>query len=189
MRREAPHQGADRHLRFHARERHPGAGMNAGAEREVPVGMPANVETVRVGKLRGIAVGGADADMDVGAARHRDAAEHGVRGGAAVAELVRALHAQELLHRGLDQFGICAQVAHGVGIADQEIDAIADEIGRGLVPGVENEDAIVQELELAQVILRSAGRRTSSLAAISLDRISPSSRLCSRMRRSTRSRR
>ncbi len=121
--------------------------------------MPANVETVRIGKLRGIAVGGADADMDEGAARHGDAAEHRVRRRATVAELVRAFHAQELLHRGLDQFGIGAQIAHGVGIADQEIDAIADEIGRGLVSGVENEDAVVQELELGQVLFRPAARR------------------------------
>ena len=73
-------------------------------EGEVAVGIAADIEPVRVGELRRIAVGGADADVNVGSLRHGDAAEHGVRRRTAVAELVRAFHAQELLDRGFDQF-------------------------------------------------------------------------------------
>ena len=50
------------------------------------------------------------------------------------------------------------QVAHGVGMADKEIDPVADGICRGLMAGIENEDAVVDQLELAQAIVRVAER-------------------------------
>src|SRR6185437_1391797 len=66
------------------------------AERQVTVRLATQVETLRIDKLRGIAVAGADADMDIGSRRHGDAAKRRVLGGAAVAELVGAFQAQEL---------------------------------------------------------------------------------------------
>ena len=45
--------------------------------------------------------------------------------------------------------GCAAQIAQRVGMAEQEIDAVADQVGRGLVAGVEQEDAVVQQLGLA----------------------------------------
>src|SRR5262249_44684009 len=111
----------DRNLPFHAGERQAGAGMDAGAEREMPVRPARRLEPVGIGKLRRIAVGGADADVHVGASWHRDPAERGVAGGAAVAELVRAFHAEEFLHRARDQAGRGAQLALRVGMADQQI--------------------------------------------------------------------
>ena len=114
--------------------------------------------------------------MHIAAGWHRDAAEPRVLDGAPVAELVRALHAQELLDRGLDGLRMLAQIAHRVGMADEQVDAIADQIGRRLVPGIEQKDAIVQELELAKP-LAGARRREKSLASISVERISAGS-LC-----------
>ncbi len=38
---------------------------------------------------------------------------------------------------------------------DQQIDAVADEIGRRLVAGIEQEDAVVQQLDLAQALARA----------------------------------
>src|SRR5437588_11489572 len=58
-RSETADERADRHLRLHAGERHTGAGMDAGTEGEMAVGMAADVEPIGIGKLRGIAVGGA----------------------------------------------------------------------------------------------------------------------------------
>src|SRR6266702_6613547 len=80
-----------RHCAFEPRQRHPGALMRAGAESEVAVRRAADVEVFGVGKLRGIAVGGADAQRDRRARRHRDAAEFDSLHGHAVAELVGAL--------------------------------------------------------------------------------------------------
>ena len=86
-------------------------------EGEVAVRLPADIEAVRVGELIGIAVGGADADMHVGPRCDVDAAERRVDCGPAVAELVRAFHAQKLLDRRFDEIGVLAQVAHGFRMA------------------------------------------------------------------------
>ena len=80
-------------------------------------------------------------------------------GGPAVAELVRAFHPQEFLDGGVDRFGMFGQIAHRVRMAQQQIDAVADQVGRGLVAGVEQEDAIVQKLRLRQPVVLVAARR------------------------------
>jgi hypothetical protein len=72
--------------------------------------------------------------------------------------LVRALEAEELLHRAPDEAGIHLQLAERLRVAEQEIDPVANQVGGGLVPGVEDEDAVVQELELAQPLSRSVAR-------------------------------
>src|SRR5437660_12722689 len=76
---------ADRHLRLHAGERHASAGMDAGREGEMPVGLAADVETIRIFELRRVAVGGADADMNIAAGRNLHAAEAGVARRASIA--------------------------------------------------------------------------------------------------------
>ena len=110
-------------------------------------GSPSDIEAIRIGKLRRVAIGGADADVHVGSGGHGDAAERGIFGRSAVAELVRAFHAQKFFDRRFDCLRMAAQVAHDVGMADEKIDPIADQIGRRLVPGVEQKNAIVDELE------------------------------------------
>src|SRR5258708_36378067 len=92
---KAAHEFHDRHLRFHARERHPRAGMDAGGEGQVAIRLAAQMETLGIEELRGVAVRGADADMDIRPRRHGDAAQLRSLGGAADAERVRALLAQE----------------------------------------------------------------------------------------------
>src|SRR5579883_1455223 len=94
--RKALDELPDRHHRLHARERQAGAGVDAGAEGQMPVRMTAQIEPVGIGELQGIAVGGADADVHIGAGGHRHARERRVPGGPAVAELVRAFHAKKL---------------------------------------------------------------------------------------------
>src|SRR6185312_2187911 len=153
---ESAHELPDRDLRFHAGERHAGASMDARGEGEMTVRLAPQVEPFRVDELRGIAVGGANADMDIGARGHVDAAERGVLGGTAVAELIRALHAQKLLDRRVDERGIVAQFVHRLRMPKQQVDAVADEVRRRLVAGVEQEDAIVQQLDLAQALARAA---------------------------------
>jgi hypothetical protein len=107
-RRKARDQLADRDARFHARERHARASMDAGTEGEMPVRLATYVKPVGIGELCGIAIGSADRDMHIGAGLHWRAAERGVVRRAAVAELVRALHAQEFFDCGIDQLGMRA---------------------------------------------------------------------------------
>src|SRR5882757_1570589 len=92
--REACQETRNRDRAFEPRQRHARALMRAGAEGEVAVRCARDVEVFRVGELRGVAVGGADAQRDQGAGRHPDATELDILDRHAVAELVRALVAQ-----------------------------------------------------------------------------------------------
>ena len=75
-----------------------------------------------------------------------------VPGGATVSQLVGAFHAQKFLDRRVDQLGMLRKVVPGLGMPQQKIDAVADEVGRGLVAGIEQKDAIVNELEFRQPV-------------------------------------
>jgi hypothetical protein len=77
--------------------------MHARAEGEVAVGLAAGIEAVGLGELRRVAVGRADADMDVGAGRQPFAADLELSRKPSVAELVGALEAQAFLDAGLEQ--------------------------------------------------------------------------------------
>ena len=96
----------------------------------------------------GIAVGGADAERHRacrGAARRRRSRRAGRRD--AVAELVRALEAQELLDRACAiSAGSASSRALCSGQSSRHASAVADQVGRRLVAGVEQEDAVVQQL-------------------------------------------
>ena len=100
-----------------------------------------------LGELVGVAVGGADAERDEGAGRHGDAADLGRRRADAIAELVGALEAQEFLHRrcGSDA-GSRDQPRPLLRPLQQRDQAVADQVGGGLVAGVEDEDEVVQQL-------------------------------------------
>src|SRR5207244_12830432 len=87
---------------------HPGAGVDARDEREMAVRRAPDVETVRVRELRRVTVGGPDPERDERSRVHRDAPEHRVAYGAPIAELVRALEAEELLDGGRYQAGLGA---------------------------------------------------------------------------------
>src|SRR5688500_13458607 len=65
---EALHKPADGDRSLHARQHGAQAHVDSRAEGEVAVGLAARIEAVGLGELCRVAVGGADADMDVGAA-------------------------------------------------------------------------------------------------------------------------
>ncbi len=106
-----------------------------------------------IGELCGIAVGGADAQRHRRARRHRDAAEFDRLDGHAVAELVRAFEAQNSSTAVLISAGSPISRCFCGRIARQRHQPVADQIGGGLVAGVEQEDAVVQ-----QFLRRSAAR-------------------------------
>ena len=68
----------------------------------------------------------------------------------AVAELVGALEAQQLLDRAADQPRLGDQARLLLGPFEQRVEAVADQVGRGLVAGVEDEDDVVQQLALGE---------------------------------------
>ena len=83
--------------------------VRAGRERQVPVWCAADIEALGIGELRGIAVGGADAQRHRRGGLQHDAAELHAFGGHPVAELVGAFIAQDFLDRRLDQIGVLDQ--------------------------------------------------------------------------------
>ena len=148
--RKPRQESRDRDRAFEPRQRHPGALMRAGAEGEMPVRRAADVEIFRIGELRGIAVGGADAQRHRRTRCQRDAAEFDWLRRHAVAELVRTFKPQDFLDRGLDQIGIFDQPLLLRGVARQRHQPVADQIGGGLMAGVEQEDAVVQQFLCGQ---------------------------------------
>src|SRR3989442_1213913 len=159
---------ADRRAALHPCEPHPGAGVDARDEREVAVRRAPDVETVRVRELRRVTVGGADPERDERSRVHRDATEHRVAHGAPVAELVRALEPEELLDGARDQAGLGAQPQVLPRVLEQAHNGVGDQVRRGLVARVEEEDALVQELQLGEAVAGVLGReqRGQDLAGI-----------------------
>ena len=120
--------------------------MNAAREGEVAIGLPGDVEAIRVRKLGRIAIRRPDADRDGGAGRQGLPAEFGVNRRQPVAELVRAFVAQHLLDRGADEVGLRQEAGAGLRELDEELKAVADQVRGGLVPGIQDEDAVLQKL-------------------------------------------
>src|SRR5882757_11250709 len=89
--RKTLQESRNRDRAFEASQRHAGALMSAGRKGQVAVRRAGDVETFGIFELRGVAVGGADAQRHGRAGVERDAAELDPFGGHAVAELVRAL--------------------------------------------------------------------------------------------------
>jgi hypothetical protein len=110
---EPREEARQRNARLEPREVHPGARMDAGPEREVPVRVARQHEGVGRPELRGIAVRRADAKRDPRVRWQGRPAHDGFARGDPVAELVRALEAEELLHRDADDVGVgrCAPSA------------------------------------------------------------------------------
>jgi len=97
------------------------------------------------GNCAGSAVGRADADVDARVGGQLDASHLDFLRRDAVAELHGAVEAQELLDRRLEQLDIVclgeqsSLLLRPFGKREQRV---ADEVGRGLVAGVEQEDAV-----------------------------------------------
>ena len=111
---------------------------------EVAVGCARDIKTIGLRKLFRITVGAANAHVNPRTRRHRHAAHHGVASGPAVAQLVGALVTQHLLHRALDQRGVGDQARFFIRPLRQRHQAVADQVGSGLMPRIKNENAILQ---------------------------------------------
>ncbi len=111
------------------------------------LGLRRDIEAVGVGKIFRVAIGAADADGDEIALLHRNAAQDRVRHHASIAELVGAFEPQHLLDRRL-RISAGSSITRCIwsGYCRKRIERVADQIGGGLVAGIEDEDAILQQL-------------------------------------------
>ena len=116
------------------------AEVGAAAEGQVRVGRAGDVESVRVAVDVGVAVGRANHGEGKRAGGY-DGARHGdVFAGDTRVGLHRRVVAQQLLHRaGRVPVRVAAQQGPLVGVAGEGKQAVADQIGGGLVPGDEHQ--------------------------------------------------
>ena len=147
---KACEQLADRYPRFHSRQRHTCTGMNAHAEREMAVRRSPNVEALRIRKLFRIAVRRPNAQMRVTAGRNCHAAQLGVLRCSTIPKLVGAFHPQALLDRRLDESWIVRELGFDIRISQQEVDAVADQVGRRFMACIEKKYAVVDQLRFRQ---------------------------------------
>src|SRR6476469_2080466 len=101
--REARQQAADRDASFEPRKIEARARVDAEAECQVPVRRASDIEPVGIGELRRVAVRCADAQRHARSGRQLDVADARRLRRYPVAELVRAVEAQEFLDGSLDR--------------------------------------------------------------------------------------
>ena len=97
--------------------------------------------------------------MDELAALQARAADLHVLGDHAAHRRHRADVAQQLLDRGREERRIVAQQRHLLGMAEQGEQAVGDQVGGGLVPGLEQDGAGGEQFLLAQKVARLVGSR------------------------------
>ena len=127
--REPPEERADSDLALEAGEGSAEAVVDAGAKGEVGVGVVAlDVEPVRIGELRRIAVGGAEQRHHEAALRDRLPSELRVLHGKAHGHLYRAVVAEQLLHGGGQARWVGRERRSLFGVAEERQHAVADRL-------------------------------------------------------------
>jgi len=132
---EALDEAKDGDLSFEARELAADAEMRAGAEGQMLVVLAADVEHIGILELLGIAIGGAQHAKNRRLLEDADAADFDLFLGDARGVLNRTFEAQKFLDGGANQIGIIAQLLQFFGLAEKRVEAVADQVARGLVPG------------------------------------------------------
>ena len=120
--------------------------MSAAGKGEVTVRVSADIESLGRIELRRITVRRAYAQRQAGLRWHHHAANADCRRRDAITQLIRALEPQHFFNGCLDEFRRCQQTRSLCRILAQTDQAIADQVGRGLVTGVEQEDTFVKPL-------------------------------------------
>ena len=148
--RESLDQHLERDAPFEARELRPEAVVDAAPEREVRTCVPGDIEAFGVVEGRGITVGGADENDDVVAPAQAESVHLAVLDHAPERRLRRRVVAQQLLDRRGDEPGLFAQPLELGAVAKQGEEAVADEVGGGLVAGDDQQAQHVQHLALGE---------------------------------------
>lgn len=111
--------------------------MDATTEGEVGVGGPVPVELLGVVEHIGIVVGGAGAEYDDGAGLDRPPVDGATLGGDAHGHLHGAVVAEELVDGGGVEGGVGPELGQRIGLGEEADQAVAEEVGGGLVAGDE----------------------------------------------------
>ena len=126
--------------------------MASRSKRQVAIGSSPDVKAIRLRKLFRVAISGANTHRYLRACRHVNPAAAQIFGDLPVAELVRALVAQDFLYGGLDQTGFRSQARELLGMCQQAVHAVTDQVRRRLMTSVKQKYAILQQLFLGQTL-------------------------------------
>ena len=120
--------------------------MDTRGKGQMLVGRPGNIEPARIVKCLRVMIGPADAGQHLGARFERDPGNLEGFGDPAIADLQRAVKTQHFLDGRAEQRRIILQQFQLIGIVEQRHHPVADQIGRGLVATIEQQDAILNQL-------------------------------------------
>src|SRR5215813_6514949 len=139
--REALQRLADGDLPLESRERTAKAHMSICAERQMPVVLAVNVEAIGIRDMPRVAVRRRDHEKNGRACRDPNALEVDVLSSAACICLDRTFVAQHLLECCTDGKIAPSHVCKRLGMPQERVDAIADEVPRSLVSRSQEEHA------------------------------------------------
>src|SRR3569833_2333815 len=127
--------------------------MISGCEGEVAVGFSPDGKDIWLGKFSRIAIGCTDAQGKVGSRLQGDTANSSLLHNEPIAQLIGAFNTQAFFNCGHYQIRLGTQLIDGIGVREQQSQGAADQIGGRLVPGIEEENAVVQELPEGEIRL------------------------------------
>ena len=114
-----------------------------------------------------VAIRCSDAEGDLIARPESVPAHHHISHHFPVSQLVGALKSQNLLYRRLDAGRVSDQPFPFGRVGQQHVNAIADQFGGGLVAGVEQKDAVVEQFELTDLAPILLGQERGQDAVLS----------------------
>ena len=120
--------------------------MDPSAERHMRIGVPGDVQRIRLAILSGVTVGGGQDDQHTLRPADGLAAEFEILSRDTWRSLYRSVVAQEFLRRFHDEGGVSPEPFPLVGVTHEGERAIADEIDRGLMTGDQQQDEIAYDL-------------------------------------------
>jgi hypothetical protein len=128
------------------------AEVRAATEGDVLVRAARDVEPVRVGELRRVAIGGREHRHDRGVLRDHLATDLEVLARDADGEEDRPVEAQALVDRGREQLGLRAQALGLLGVRDQRTDPVPDQADGGLEARDEQARRVREQLARGEAI-------------------------------------
>src|SRR4029078_13050432 len=122
-------------------------------ERKMPVRLACDIEPVRIRKLIRVAIRSPDTQREIRARLEHDIAHAAALDDKPISQLIRALETQAFFDRSCDQLLLRTQSLQRVGMREEQVQAVADEIGRRLMTCIEQEHAVLRELCLRQLVV------------------------------------
>src|SRR6202161_174805 len=140
--RPAGEQGGQRDFAMEPGQGRAQAEVGSGGEAEVRVWVAADVELIGIREGGGVAVGGGQEQQAWLPGWARDAVDAGIRAGGCGGERRRGDQPQHFLDRGGPASWVLLQRGQRLGVSAEQVGAESEEDGGGLVPGIDEEDAV-----------------------------------------------